>query len=114
MGTVKFSMGTNLSRIFKLGEKLVEAGAGDFVVSQITLEDAFLELTKDQKEEHDLDAEDEKKKASGGLSCFSCLAGGSKSKTVKRDPLMERLRRERELSPITEGRVTPNHPMEMA
>merc|ERR1711900_23220 len=69
--TVKFSMGTNLGRIFQLGEKLIQVGATDFVVSQITLEDAFLELTKDQKKENDLDDEP-KQKVSGGLfSCFS-------------------------------------------
>jgi len=69
--TVKFSMGTNLGRIFQLGEKLIQVGATDFVVSQITLEDAFLELTKDQKKENDLD-DVPKQKVSGGLfSCFS-------------------------------------------
>merc|ERR1711964_112874 len=46
---IKFSLKAPLSAIFQLGEKLVQKhGATDFVVSQITLEDAFLRLTADQ------------------------------------------------------------------
>jgi len=74
--TVKFSMGTNLGRIFQLGERLIEVGARDFVVSQITLEDAFLELTKDQEDELNPDDMPGAKKQSGGLlgACFPCMA----------------------------------------
>jgi len=46
---IKFSMSNSLSQIFEIGEDLVKTkGAVDFVVSQITLEDAFLTLTADQ------------------------------------------------------------------
>jgi len=46
---IKFSLKAPLSTIFKIGDKLVRKhGATDFVVSQITLEDAFLRLTADQ------------------------------------------------------------------
>lgn len=45
-------MNAPLSVIFQIGDRLVRkhgaVGAVDFVVSQITLEDAFLRLTADQ------------------------------------------------------------------
>merc|ERR1712096_22488 len=90
--TVKFSMGSNLGKIFQLGEKLIEVGARDFVVAQITLEDAFLELTKDQAEEVNADDQDKKKKGGGLLSsCFPCLAKPKKAepRVVVRKPNVE-------------------------